>query len=85
MMFQKGLYRYVYCRVRLHLILLDKLYWEQIQLHTVLCATYLCFISLPNIYTYSLEWDEILWRDIGDKGAVALADPRVLKNFKTLE
>ena len=55
------------------------------QLHTVLCATYLCFISLPNIYTYSLEWDEIQWRDIGDDGAIALADPRVFKNFKTLE
>ena len=51
----------------------------------ILCAIYLCFISLSNIYTYSLEWDEILWRDIGDEGAVALADPRVFKNFKTLE
>ena len=46
---------------------------------------YVCFILLPNIYTYSLEWDEIQWRDIGDKGAVVLADPQVFKNFKTLK
>ena len=84
-MFQRGLYRYSICRVRLHLISLDKFYKEQIQLHTVLCATCLCFISLSNVYTYSLEWDEIQWRDIGDKGAIALADPRVFKNFKTLK
>ena len=36
-------------------------------------------------FIYSLEWDEICWRDIGDDGAIALADPRVFKNFKTLE
>ena len=46
---------------------------------------YLCFILLPYIYIYSLEWDEIQWRDIGDDGAIALADPRVFKNFKTLK
>jgi len=34
---------------------------------------------------YSLEWEEILWRDIGDEGATALADPRVFKNFKILK
>ena len=35
------------------------------------------------IYTYS--FDEIQWRGIGDDGAIALADPRVFKNFKTLK
>ena len=34
---------------------------------------------------YSLEWDQIHWRDIGDEGAIALADPRVFKNFKILK
>ena len=38
-----------------------------------------------SIYTYSLEWDEVQWRDIGDDGAIALADPRVFKNFTTLK
>ena len=37
------------------------------------------------IYIYSLEWDEIQWRDIGDEGAIVLADPRVFKNFKILK
>ena len=37
------------------------------------------------IYTYSLEQDEIQWRDIGDEGTIALADPRVFRNFKTLK
>ena len=37
------------------------------------------------IYLYSLEWEEIQWKDVGDEGAIALADPRVFKNFKTLK
>ena len=37
------------------------------------------------IYVYSLEWEEIQWRDVGDEGAIALADPQVFKNFKTLK
>ena len=53
--------------------------------YDIMYYIYLGFISLPNIYTYSLEWDEIQWRDIGDEGAIALADPRVFKNFKTLK
>ena len=43
------------------------------------------FVFLLDVYIYSLEWDEVQWRDIGDEGAIALADPRVFKNFKTLE
>ena len=34
---------------------------------------------------YSLEWDEIQWKGIGDGEAIALTDPRVFKNFKTLK
>ena len=45
----------------------------------------ICVSFYFPIYTYSLEWDEIQWRDIGDEGAIALADPRVFKNFKTLK
>ena len=37
------------------------------------------------MYIYSLEWDEVQWRNIGDEGALALADSRVFKNFKTLK
>ena len=33
----------------------------------------------------SLGWDRYQWTGIGDEGATALADPRVLKNFKTLK
>ena len=49
-------------------------------LHTGICVSFYF-----HIYIYSLEWDEIQWRDIGDDGAIALADPRVFKNFKTLK
>ena len=44
-------------------------------------------LYLPVFYflIYSLEWDEIHWRDIGDDGVIALADPRVFKNFKKLK
>ena len=52
------------------------------KLYTVIIH-YLHFVLLLDIY--SLEWDEIQWRDIGDDGAIALADPRVFKNFKTLK
>ena len=43
------------------------------------------FVLLLDVYIYSLEWDEVQWRNIGDEGAIVLADPRVFKNFKTLE
>ena len=43
------------------------------------------FVLLLDVYISSLEWEEIQWRDIGDEGAIALADPRVFKNFKTLK
>ena len=43
------------------------------------------FVLLLDVYISSLEWEEIQWRDIGDEGALALADPRVFKNFKTLK
>ena len=51
-------------------------------LHTGICVSFYFHIY---IYIYSLEWDEIQWRDIRDDGAIALADPRVFKNFKTLK
>ena len=43
------------------------------------------FVLLLDVYIYSLEWDEVQWRNIRDEGALALADPRVFKNFKTLK
>ena len=43
----------------------------------------LCFVLLPDVY--SLEWDQFQWTEIGDKRATALADLRVIKNFKTLK
>ena len=46
---------------------------------------YLCFILLPDVYIYSLEWDEIQWKGIGDEEAIALTDPRVFKSFKILK
>ena len=46
---------------------------------------YICISFYFPMYTYSLEWDEILWRDIGDEEAIALADLRVFKNFKKLK
>ena len=46
------------------------------------CVSVFCYTSCC---IYSLEWDEIQWRDIGDEGSIALADPRVFNNFKTLK
>ena len=43
----------------------------------------MCFVSLPDIF--SLDWTDYQWTGIGDEEATALADPRVMKNFKTLE
>ena len=36
-------------------------------------------------HSASLDWDKFQWTGIGDEEAIALADPRVIKNFKTLE
>ena len=58
------------------------LYYGDIYIITYM---YLCFILLPDVYIYSLEWDEIQWRDIGDDGAIALTDLRVFNNFKILK
>ena len=38
------------------------------------------FVLLLDVYSL-----EVQWRNIGDEGALALADPRVFKNFKTLK
>ena len=43
----------------------------------------MCMILPPDIF--SLDWNEYKWTGIGAEGAAALADPRVIKNFKTLE
>ena len=53
--------------------------WNTVIVH------FLHFVLLLDVYIYSLESEEIQWRDIGDEGALALADPRVFKNFKTLK
>ena len=50
---------------------------------TVTCTAYL--FHFTSLCIYSLEWDEIQWTKIGNEGAIALADPRVFKNFKTLK
>ena len=47
------------------------------------------FCSKVSCYTvcflFSLDWAYYQWTGIGDEGASALADLRVIKNFKTLE
>ena len=42
-------------------------------------------LLVPIHHSASLDWDEFQWTGIGDEEAIALADPRVIKNFKTLE
>ena len=37
------------------------------------------------LHSTSLEWDKFQWIAIGDERVTALADQRVIKNFKTLE
>ena len=54
-------------------------------MYNIMYYIIICVSFYFPIYTYSLEWDKIQWRDIGDEGAIALADPRVFKNFKTLK
>ena len=48
-------------------------------LHTIDLAYY------HLIMIYSLEEDQFEWTEIGDEGATALADLRVIKNFTTLK
>ena len=46
----------------------------------------ICVLFLFLIYSlFSLDWTAYQWTGIGDEEATALADPRVIKNFKTLE
>ena len=46
--------------------------------------TYFCFIFL--LYSLSsLNWTGYQWTKLGDEGATALADLRVIKKFKTLK
>ena len=42
-----------------------------------ICTTYMMI--------YSLEGNQFQWTEIGDEGATALADLRVIKNFTTLK
>ena len=37
------------------------------------------------LHSTSLGWDKYQWSGIGDEEAIALADPRVINIFKTLE
>ena len=43
------------------------------------------FLLYTVCFLFSLDWAYYQWTGIGDEGASALADPRVIKNFKTLE
>ena len=47
--------------------------------------TLLYYFFLSTWGVISLDWTDYQWIGIGDEGATALADPRVIKNFKTLE
>lgn len=47
----------------------------------IICTTYLVYYYLM----YSLEGGQFQWTEIGDDGATALADLRVIKNFTTLK
>ena len=42
------------------------------------------FLLYTVCFLFSLDWAYYQWTGIGDEGASALADPRVIKNFKTL-
>ena len=47
---------------------------------------FMCVLFLFLIYSLlSLDWTDYQWTGIGDEEVTALADPRVIKNFKTLE
>ena len=43
------------------------------------------FLLYTVCFLFSLDWAYYQWTGIGDEGTSALADPRVIKNFKTLE
>ena len=50
--------------------------------------TIICICVLFSSLTYgffSSDWTGYKWTGIGDEGATALADLRVIKHFKTLE
>jgi len=61
----------------MYVLMLDE--WTTV----ILCTTHL--FHFTSCFIYSLEWDHFQWTKIGNDGAIALADPRVLKNFKTLK
>ena len=42
-------------------------------------------IRTTYMMIYSLEGNQFQWTEIGDEGATALADLRVIKNFTTLK
>ena len=44
---------------------------------------FIIFYLIPH--STSLDWDTYRWTGIGDEVVTALADPRVIKNFKTLK
>ena len=46
---------------------------------------FMCVSFVFLIYSFSLDLDKYKWTGIRDEEATALADPRVIKNFKTLE
>ena len=52
---------------------------KQCLLKPYLVSFYLC------ILLSSLEWDGYIWNGIGDEGALALADHRVMRNIKKLK
>ena len=68
---------YNYVHTGMWVLMLDE--WSTV----ILCTTHL--FHFTSCCIYSLEWDHFQWTKIGDDGAIALADPRVMKNFKTLK
>ena len=53
-----------------------------VMIHTI-CICALVFFLMYSLS--SLDWTNYQWTGIGDEGATALADVRVMKNFKTLK
>ena len=49
----------------------------------ILCVSFLHVLFYISLY--SLEWDKYQWTRIRDEGVIALADPRLIKNFKILK
>ena len=57
--------------------------WKAVIIDNILfCVS---FVSFMIHSLFSLDCTDYQWTRIGDEGAIALADVRVIKNFKTLK